>query len=212
MNCRTSQRLLVDFLEESLSNRKRRLMQQHLNSCPNCREELEELGSLREEVRLSKAPERTEAEWASFQQALMQKVAESVPSRLARPSARLIIAAAAVACAVVVLMLFRLPASKHQQESAPTVSTAEAGAGQAHPFEPAETGSGKEKTFLARAALSEQERVELTDAAGEALPDETSDAIEGISGNSFYDVSLYDELDDLSPQECDEVLQKLEAI
>ncbi len=67
MNCRTAKRLMPLYAGSDLSARRMRSVGAHLDSCPACRQELEEyrraLGVVRAAARAENAPDWSDGEW-----------------------------------------------------------------------------------------------------------------------------------------------------
>jgi hypothetical protein len=208
MNCRRKQQLLVDYVEGILSDRKMRRIERHLSSCENCREHLAQLKHVRQQVRSLEAPEPSAEDWRRFQQELSRKISEQCEMRDRRVHGRpalLLLGAGAFALAVVMsFILVRNP-----------FRGTPASPGENRVEEMQIPNTFQQETFMNShtllAGLSDEEIEEFADDA--IFAEDENDMAESPLLDIFGSNSgFYEDFDELSPEECDEVLKRLESI
>ena len=213
MNCRKSQHLLVDYLEDSLSGRVARSIRLHLEACDVCRQKLQEMKRLREHISRLPVPELSEREWDAFQRALSEKLAGEIPLPAHRsvgvPAWKIAGALAAAAC---VFVIFATPMLKSflQERNRSVADTT-----------PAQEVSGsystgarevEEDITLALANFSEEE-INLLLSDPVIVADNGWETVNEFAGFGLpFGGGIHEELAELSAEECEEMLRRLESL
>ena len=103
---------LAAYADDELDGELRERVRGHLEECPSCRRECEELKRVAALYREAPVPEPTDAQWAKVSAAVVHGTVERpVPARAERPSAHgwRWWLSGALAAAAVVLLVFLLP-------------------------------------------------------------------------------------------------------
>jgi anti-sigma factor RsiW len=87
IGCRKVKRLLVDYLEGTLSSKDKVLIEEHLRACPDCAKEAEFLSRTLKLVRLRSYKEPPEEFWAQYLPNLKKRI-EEVPTVKSLPRLR----------------------------------------------------------------------------------------------------------------------------
>jgi hypothetical protein len=213
MNCRKTQRLLVDYLEDSLAERAARSIRRHLASCDICRQELKLMKQIRENIALLSVPELSEKEWDAFQRALSEKLAVQnplpAPRPLFTPAWKIAGALAAAAC---VSFLFAVPTlnrflHENNQSAAEKAAQREISGDYA-----ANARDMDRDMLLALADFSEEEITQLL-SDPVIVADNGWEGVNGLAGFGLpFGLEIHDELAELTSEECDEMLRRLESL
>lgn len=81
MNCKKVTSLLVDYFENTLGAQEKKMMEDHLRVCPNCREELKEIESLFETLKLEKTEKMDHTFWTNFVPEIRRGIDKASPTR-----------------------------------------------------------------------------------------------------------------------------------
>jgi len=103
MRCKNIQVKLVDYYENSLPPEERKLVQSHLEICPDCQKELQKIRSTFELLENESAYEPDEAYWINFIPGVRLKIEKGQGTTLV-PIPRLKIAGGIVSLALVLLL------------------------------------------------------------------------------------------------------------
>lgn len=111
ISCRKVKRWMIDYLEGTLSEKEKVLVDEHLSKCSQCAQEVEVLVKTQKLVRLKTRKEMPEGFWAHYLPRLRRRLEEKPLSRLEwRPVPTLALATATVLVLLVVTVnLFRTP-------------------------------------------------------------------------------------------------------
>lgn len=112
IGCRKVRRWMIDYLEESLPEKKKVLFKEHLSKCFQCAQEVEALVKTQKLVRLKVREEMPEEFWAHYLLRLKRRLEEKPLPRLVwRPVSALALATvtALVLLIVVAVSLLRTP-------------------------------------------------------------------------------------------------------
>jgi len=204
MNCERAKKMLVEYSEGALAEGKRRAVESHLAGCEACRGEL------------SQMPERDAEFWRRFSDRLSQRLADEEPAPARRPllwRAGLPIAATAAVALVVAILVFRGPV-----EPPAAVPDIARRAVPAVAVEPADVGYeifGENSYGESLLAMVDYSNGDIEDVAEDMflLIEEDLQAVsEDMIPYDIYEQSIYDFLDDLSPDELDDVYEGLASI
>jgi hypothetical protein len=218
MNCVRARRALVDYAEDALADRKRLRVERHLSECEACRSELSEIEKVRESILSLEAPERDAEFWRGFSGRLSQRLASegaapAVRSSLWRP--KLSFATAAVVTVLFVLGLVVLPRVLEWRRTAPELApkTTRLETVESDDVEPELLDTyAYDEDMLALAALSSEEIEQLAGEAFLLLGEDWQPASDEQVIDDMYEQSMYDYLDDLAPEEYEEMYDMLESI
>lgn len=217
MRCKRVRQLLVDYMEDVVSFRKRKAIERHLSDCEDCERELRAIEKTKQDVLSLGILERDSEFWERFNTKLSQRIAEEIPETAPRtlPVPR-VSAAGAVFAALLILicgaLIYRYsdrgehaiePLSQPRlAESAETVLP-----------EPADIlySPTYDESMLALSYLDTDESDELF---SELVIEE-----EGVSTlptsfvlNDFYEPAVDDFVDEMSAEEIDTLYESLEFI
>lgn len=234
MNCKKVKFLLIDYAEtraeqrnSRLSNMVRiifdpitkvreRLIQRHLRRCAACRKELEHIEKVRQQLRLMHAPELTEDEWNSFQEKLSSILAqiEQPPLRRRSSAPSLVLAGAG---AVFVLLL--LTVLTRQLRVGPIENGSSLAKNRIHSAlqdraklgSDAEDNQATESYFADMTGLSAEEIDELVYDVASLSDEEWRELLDSVTDSTVVGWDVEDEVDALSLEECNEVLERLES-
>ncbi len=112
ISCRRVKRWTIDYLEETLSEKKKFLFEEHLAKCSKCAQEVETLAKTQKLVRLKAREEMPEGFWTHYLPRLRRRLEEKPLPRLAWrpvPALALATATALVLVIVVAISLLRTP-------------------------------------------------------------------------------------------------------
>ncbi len=112
ISCRKVKRWTVDYLEGTLSEKKKFLFEEHLSKCSRCAQEIETLVKTQKLVRLKVREEMPETFWAHYLPRLKRRLEEKPLPRLAWrpvPALALATATALVLLVVAAISLLRTP-------------------------------------------------------------------------------------------------------
>jgi len=233
MNCKKVKTLLINLAEtraeNSLSEGTHRgnttncvhrlikirevLIQRHLNRCDECRKELEHIEKVRQELREMRAPELTDIAWENFQEELSSRLAriEKTPQPIYFPKPKLIFVGAGAAFALFLLLVLA-----RQLTVAPTKdpSLAKGKVQSTLPQEQVTPESGvgiNESSELSLADLSAEEIDNVVNDAALLSDEEWNEVMASMSDSMIASWDIEDEVDALSLEECDEMLERLES-
>ncbi|MBI5118543.1 zf-HC2 domain-containing protein [Candidatus Poribacteria bacterium] len=214
MNCGQVRNQLVYYVEDTLSERRKRAVERHLSDCSLCRNEISSIRDLKKLIAALEPPKR---DWDSFNWKLSRELAhEETPTAKALPwlPALPLASVAAVAAAVIIALVVsvRLQENRTPLDESATTQTSRIQT----TLDELETGDFESEAGsnlkLALADLSEDE----VERVGENLPllvvETQQVSSEEIVYGDIYEQGLYDLLDDLTSEECDELYQNLETI
>jgi len=214
MNCKKAEQLLVDHAEQTLAGRKKKHLERHLETCESCRLQLEGIIRLREEVRSLSVPEPTESEWERFHSKLTRRLAEIDSERAARGSRRLLLKpmAAAAAVAAGFLLVLALWINFSMERKIDSNSSGKVMEQLSSEDSMQSLPSERDDKFLI--ALENLSDADLEDFVDDAalLLEEDSGAFDEVFLYSLTEPDPYEALEDLSPEEYDEVLKRLASI
>lgn len=103
MRCKNIRVKLVDYYENSLPHEEKKLVQSHLEICPNCQKELQKIRSTFELLKNESAYEPDEAYWVNFIPGVRLKIEKGWGTTLV-PIPKLKIAGGIVSLALVLLL------------------------------------------------------------------------------------------------------------
>jgi hypothetical protein len=213
MNCRKTQWLLVDYVEDTLAERTARSIRRHLDACDICRQKLQQVKQLRENITLLRVPELSEKEWDAFQRALSEKLAEQNPLPMPRPllipAWKIAGAFAAAACVVLLVALPMLKQFLHERNQSVMEKTTsrEIAGGYA-----AGVREMDKDLVLALADFSEEE-INLLLSDPVIVADNGWEGVSSLAGFGLpFGLEIHDELAELTSEECDEMLRRLESL
>ncbi len=216
MKCERVKKLLVDYIEDALSRRKRQAIELHLSNCPLCSEEFLSIRRLRERLSSLEPPDRDSRFWENFNARLSGKLAQEEASVSRRPDwlpMRPLAAAAAVAIALAVSLVFS--ARLHERQ----IATNESGTPSASEeidmseWEVAVSDSyGDSEMRLALANLSAEEIGELDESLPTLADESKQTTSDEVALDRIYEQGMYDLLDELTSEECEELYSELDAI
>ncbi|MBU4310403.1 zf-HC2 domain-containing protein [bacterium] len=112
ISCRKVKRWMIDYLEGTLSKKKKVLFKKHLSKCSRCAQEVEALVKTQRLVRLKAREEMPEGFWAHYLPRLKRRLEEKPLPRLEWrpvPTLALTTATALVLLIVVAVSLLRIP-------------------------------------------------------------------------------------------------------
>ncbi|NQU07683.1 MAG: zf-HC2 domain-containing protein [Candidatus Abyssubacteria bacterium] len=213
MNCPDAKKLLVDYSEDTLSERKRRAVESHLSGCELCRGELSQIERLKERLSSMEAPEPDEKFWQRFGGKLSRRLeGEEAPSgrRLSwQVGAPLAAVAAAAIVVVLSLLVFsgkdRLPQTGPELvREAPSVGTIQPG-----------DATGYDEFILALADLdigSNGDMEQETENMFFLIEEDLQSVPDDMVSYDIYEQTIDDYLDDLSPEELEDVYESLASI
>jgi hypothetical protein len=238
MNCKKVQALLVDFAEARADKRnyqrgsmrktstifiapmvqvRERLIWRHLRRCDGCRRELERIEKVRQELRKMRAPELTGDEWSTFQEKLSSKLVdiEQLPQLQHSRKPSLILVAVGAVFALLLLLVLTRQLIIEPLEKGPSLAKNQVRS--ALPEEQlglkstGESGEAVESNLAGMAGLSSEEINELVNDVASLSDDEWNELIDGMADGMIASWDIEDEMDALSLEERNEVLERLES-
>jgi hypothetical protein len=232
MNCKKVKTLLIDLAETRAENSlsegthqgnttncvhrlikiREVLIQRHLNRCDECRKELEHIEKVRQELREMRAPELTDIAWENFQEELSSRLAHIEQLQQPRhfPMPKLILATGAAFALFLLLVLARQLTVAPAKDS----SLAKGKVQSALPQEQVTPESGvgiNESSELSLADLSAEEIDNVINDAALLSDEEWNEVMASMSDSMIASWDIEDEVDALSLEECDEMLERLES-
>lgn len=207
MNCRKIELLLVDYAEETLSERAERKVLRHVEHCEKCRANFEQIRQVRQEIRMLQVPELTDESWNAFQERLLHEIAQSAP----RPEHRIFwkpaLAFAGTAAFAMLLFLVVIMRQAPQTETiAPHLADNIA--------QPAMEGESESSP-----ATEKNSQLALAEVSGKDLEEFLADAallsdgeLDELTIEANDSLNLIDDIEELSPEECNEALERLESV
>lgn len=111
MRCLKAQGLLLDYIGDELSRKKREQVEQHLEQCSACKAELAALRGLWDDLALQTLPQRGEEFWQGFTARVMKDVRRKGPMPLEHktpllfPGWRVLLPAAAAAAGIIMAVI-----------------------------------------------------------------------------------------------------------
>jgi len=215
MNCRKARDLLVDYMEGLLPTRRKKGVQQHLALCESCRTEHERMQHLHRSLQSLSVPAPDATDWERFQRRLNEQLAQSslAPQRARsiKPALKLLIPAAAMVSLVIVLFLF---SGKLPWGAPDRVSVSGTGAGQ-EVSQPAAQHNGSSTTaefLVALANLPGAELDQLEDEATFLMDDEAGMGLPGAVVSEMFTDGAFEEVEELTLEEYDELIEGLGSI
>ncbi|KKK93560.1 hypothetical protein LCGC14_2691650 [marine sediment metagenome] len=112
ISCRKVKRWMIDYLEGTLSEKKKVLFDKHLSKCSQCAQEVEALVKTQKLMRLKARKEMPEGFWTHYLSKLKKRLEEKLPQKLAwrpAPALALFTVTALVLLVVVAISLLRTP-------------------------------------------------------------------------------------------------------
>jgi len=216
MNCERAKKMLVEYSEGVLAEGKKSAVESHLAGCEACRGELSQIERLKGSLLSLDVPERDAEFWRRFSDRLSQRLVDEEPAPAKRPllwRAGLPIAATAVAALVVAILMFRGPVEPPAavpdvaRRAVPAVAVESADVG----YETfGENGYGE--SLLAMVDYSNGDIEEIAEDMFLLIEEDLQAASEDMIPYDIYEQSIYDFLDDLSPDELDDVYEGLASI
>ena len=224
MNCKKSKKLLLDYLEDSLTHDKREAVKNHLSQCEHCAAELAQLERLKEGLLSLDVPEQGPDFWEKFNASLSEKLAaEEMPAAdhgiipgaiLGQP--RLALAAGVMTILLVAaLAVAGLVLSQNTNRPEATIpdialdfsqmSTAEIENLNVEFF----LKNGTNGTESALSDVSDEEMESIEDELMVLMEEDLASASEDMVSDDIYEQTVYDLLDELSYEEIEEVFKEL---
>jgi len=218
MNCAKAKKMLVDYTESLLPDRKRLAVEQHLSGCELCRAELAHIERLKESIRSLETSEREPEFWERFNRKLSRALEETGKQAPAPvpvwTSRKLTFATAAVIGLVVILGLVVFPRLSHYEKETPRIASQGA---VLTPATSEQTSPESSATYASNGimlALGDLSSEEL-ESVNEEVFDLMEEDLQPISDDLFlgdsYNGSLYDVIEDLSLDESETVYEILES-
>ncbi len=220
MNCPDANKLLVDYSEDALSERKRRAVESHLSGCELCRGELSQIEKLKERLSSMEAPEPDAEFWQRFGRKLSRRLeGEEAPSgRRLSWQVGAPLAAVAAAAIVVILSLLVFSGKDRLPQTGPELVRETRGLETIErpgPETESAGATGYDEFMLALADLDigsngdmEQEAENMFLLIEEDLQSVPDDMV----SYDIYEQTIDDYLDDLSPEELEDVYEGLASI
>lgn len=218
MNCVRTRRALVDYAEDELAERKRLRIERHLSGCEACRSELSRIEEVRQSILSLEAPERDAEFWRGFNVRLSQRLASeaaapAIRSSLWRP--KLAFATAAMVAVLFALGLVVLPKVLEWRRTTPELvpQTTRLETIESDDLEPELLEAyAYDENMLALAELSSEEIEQIAGEASLLLGEDWQPASDEQVIDGMYEQSIYDYLDDLAPEEYEEIYDMLQSI
>lgn len=111
MRCHKVQGLLLDYIGDELSRKKRGEVEQHLEQCPACQAELAAFQKVWDDLARQTLPQKGEEFWHAFTKQVMKEVRKSRPQPVGQktpllfPGWRVLLPAAAAAAGIIVAVI-----------------------------------------------------------------------------------------------------------
>lgn len=216
MNCERARKILVDYSENALGAGKMRAVEEHLSGCGACRTELSQIKRVKERILLLDTPERDDEFWQRFGSRLSQKLEGEeapAPDRRLLWRAGLPLATAAGIALVIGLLIFHVtdrPPSTVQKVAYEMVSMEATEASE--PGYDIFDGETFGESLLAMADYSNEDIEEVADEMFLLIEEDLQAASEEMVLYDIYEQTIDDFLEDLSPEELDELYEGLASI
>jgi hypothetical protein len=214
MNCGQMRNQLVYYVENALSERRKRAVARHLSDCPLCQDELSSIRDLRERLASLEPPKR---DWDSFNWRLSRELAkEETPTTRALPWLPALPLAGIAAVAVVIIVSLVVSARLQEHRTPIGESATTQNSYIQTRLDELETGDFESESGgalkLALADLSEEEAERVDENLPLLAVEAQQASSEEIIYGNIYEQGLYDLLEDLTSEECDDLYENLEAI
>jgi hypothetical protein len=212
MNCSKVQSMLVDYVEDTLSDHRGRAIEAHIETCEHCRTELARIERLREDIGSIAAPEPDAAFWQEFDRKLTHRLAgEEAPAPRRAPwriGFALATAAAAAVCAVVWLSVRAAP----PEDSGKLRLARETDTFEGVTIDPNWTYNyGLYGGDFSVADLSDEETEQVEDDIYLLAENDLSLVSEDMVIDTVYEQTFDDMIDDMTLDEMESFLENLQA-